>query len=106
MSHADGTPRPASGTADPAPVPQTPEAISAAIEARREHLAGTLDELVERVRPANLAAEAKDKAVAKGRAAVTDDEGNLLKERVAAVAAAVVALVALVVVRQVRRRRR
>ncbi len=82
----------------------TPEAIEAAIKARRTHLAGTLDELAERVRPANLANDAKeeavtrarvakDEAVTKARDAVTDTDGNLLYERVAAVGAAAVAVV-------------
>ncbi|MFC5381721.1 DUF3618 domain-containing protein [Aquipuribacter nitratireducens] len=102
MSHADPS-TPASGTAE---APQTPEALEAAIRARREHLTGTLDELVERVKPANLAADAKDAAVTKARAAVTDENGTLLKERVAAIAAAVVVVVGLLVARSVRKRRR
>jgi hypothetical protein len=103
VSDADRTSRPTPGAAEP---PRSPETIEAAIQVRRAHLTGTLDELVERVRPANLVADAKQAATDRARSAVTDEQGNLLKERVAAVAAAVAAVVALVVVRSVRRRRR
>ena len=85
--------------------PASPEAIEAAIVARRLHLAGTLDELVERVKPANLAHDAKDEAVSRARDAVSDEDGNLLYERIAAIGAAAVALVVAVVVLRSRSRR-
>lgn len=86
-------------------LPTDPEALEAAIVARRAHLAGTLDELAERVRPANLAADAKEEAVTRLRKAFTDADGNLLYERLAAIGAAVVAVVTVVVVAKVRTRR-
>ncbi|WP_380169045.1 DUF3618 domain-containing protein [Jannaschia sp. R86511] len=85
--------------------PSSPEAIEAAILARRAHLAGTLDELVERVKPANLAHDAKDEAVSRARDAVSDEDGNLLYERIVAIGAAAVALVVAVVVLRRRSRR-
>lgn len=82
-------------------LPSDPAALQAAIEARRAHLSGTLDELAQRVKPANLATEAKDEAVDRARRAVSDEDGNVLYERVAAVGAAAVAVVvALVVARR------
>jgi hypothetical protein len=99
-----GTNGPGSGTGTdssggvPLDLPTSPEALEAAIQARRAHLSSTLDELVERVRPANLARDAKDEAVTRARGAVTDEHGNLLVERVAAIAAAVAAVVVVLVV--------
>lgn len=87
MSSASNGP---DATAD---LPESPEALEAAIVARRAHLAGTLDELADRVKPANLAHDAKDEAVTRARAAVTDEQGNVLYERIAAVGAAVLAVV-------------
>ena len=82
-------------------LPSDPAALQAAIEARRAHLSGTLDELAQRVKPANLAADAKEEAVDRARRAVSDEDGNLLYERVAAVGAAALAVVvALVVARR------
>jgi len=78
-----------------------PVALQAAIVARRAHLSGTLDELAQRVKPANLATEAKEEAVDRARRAVSDEDGNVLYERVAAVGAAAVAVVvALLVARR------
>lgn len=104
MSSAHGVPA-SHATSDGAPaagsLPSDPAALQAAIEARRAHLSGTLDELAQRVRPANLAADAKEEAVDRARRAVSDPDGNLLYERIAAVGAAAVAvLVALVVARR------
>lgn len=97
-SASSGTPV-SSGPA--AGLPDDPAALQAAIEARRAHLAGTLDELAQRVKPANLATEAKDEAVDRARRAVSDADGNLLYERIAAVGAAALAVVvALVVARR------
>jgi len=82
-------------------LPNDPAVLAAAIEARRAHLSGTLDELAQRVKPANLATEAKDEAVGRAKRAVSDPDGNVLYERVAAVGAAAVAVVvALVVARR------
>lgn len=92
------------GSSAPNDLPSSPEALEAAIVARRAHLAGTLDELAERVKPANLAAEAKHEATDRARRAVSDADGNLLYERIAAVGAAVVAVVVAVVVAKRRSR--
>lgn len=78
-------------------VPSSPEAIEAAIVARRAHLAGTLDELADRVKPANLANDAKQEAVTRARNAVSDENGDVLYERIAAIGAAAVALVVAIV---------
>lgn len=99
MSDATGS---TSATPD---LPSDPDALEAAIVARRAHLAGTLDELAERVKPANLAADAKQEATDRVRETFTDSDGNLLRERVAAIAAAVVAVLTVVVVAKVRTRR-
>lgn len=80
-----------------AALPSSPEALEAAIRTRRAHLAGTLDELAERIKPANLAHDAKDEAVARARGAVSDENGDVLYERVVAIGVAVVALVVAVV---------
>ena len=64
MSSAHG---PSASPADA--LPSDPAALQAAIEARRAHLSGTLDELAQRVKPANLATEAKDEAVDRARRA-------------------------------------
>lgn len=85
-------------------LPSSPEALEAAILARRAHLAGTLDELADRVKPANLAAEAKQEATDRARRAVSDDDGNLLYERIAAIGAAVVVVLVTVVVARRRTR--
>lgn len=88
---ASGTHPPSATAADP--LPSDPDALQAAIEARRAHLTGTLDELAQRVKPANLASDAKEQAVERARRAVSDQDGNLLVERLAAVGAAAVAVV-------------
>lgn len=87
-------------------LPDSPEALEALIEGRREHLSGVLDELAGRVTPKALAGSAKDAATEKARSLVTDEDGNLLKERVVAIGAAVVALVVTVVVVRSRRSHR
>jgi len=102
MSSAQGpTPHPSSGPGAANGLSNDPDVLAAAIEARRAHLTGTLDELAQRVKPANLATEAKDEAVGRAKRAVTDPDGNVLYERVVAVGAAAVAVVvALVVARR------
>ena len=81
-------------------LPDDPDALEKIIQTRRRHLAETVDELVVRAHPKEIArrttAEAKERAVG----LVSDDAGNLRYERVAAAAAAVVLLVVLVVVRR------
>ncbi len=86
--------------ADGADLPDDPEALEKIIDARRRHLAATVDELVVRAHPKEIAR--RTTADAKQRAAgfVSDDQGNLRYERVAAAAAVVVVVVVLVVVRR------
>ena len=86
--------------ADGTGLPDDPDALERIIDARRRHLAETVDELVVRAHPKAIArrttADAKQRAVG----LVSDDSGNLRYERVAAVAAAAVLLLVLVVVRR------
>ena len=81
-----------------------PAAIEAEIARRREHLAATVAELVERARPRALAERGVQDARARFQAAVYTPAGDLRTERVAAVAAAVAVLVLLRTL--VRRRRK
>lgn len=57
--------------------------LEARIEAARNELAVTIDQIAERVAPANVAAEAKSKA----RAIVVNPDGSLRKDRVIKIAA-------------------
>jgi len=66
---------------------RTPAEIEAEIEATRARLAGTVDAIAERVKPANVAR----RGLASARAQVVDERGELRPERVAALAVAVVA---------------
>lgn len=83
----------------PEPRPErTPAEIEAEIERTRERLAGTVDAIAERVKPANVARRALDSA----RAQVLDEQGGLRTERVAVLGAAVAAAVVLLVRRRAR----
>jgi adenylate kinase len=86
--------------ADGAGLPDDPEALERIIDARRRRLAETVDELVVRAHPKEIArrttADAKQRAIG----LVTDEQGDLRYERIAAAAAAVVLVVVLVVVRR------
>lgn len=90
---------------------RSPDDIEADIERTRERLAGTVNEIADRVKPANvvrrktegvrqLAAQGIDTA----RAQVVDPNGNVRTERVAALGVAAIAAVGLMVWRGVRRR--
>jgi hypothetical protein len=68
-----------------------PAQIEAEIAVTRERLAGTVDEIAERVKPANVARNAGDKA----KAQVVDEDGNPRVGRIVIVAAVVGAYVAL-----------
>jgi hypothetical protein len=57
--------------------------LEARIEAARNELATTIDQIAERVAPANVAAEAKSKA----RGIVVNSDGSLRKDRVIKIAA-------------------
>ncbi|MCF2532328.1 DUF3618 domain-containing protein [Yinghuangia sp. KLBMP8922] len=82
----------AGAAAKPAP-PRTPQQIEADIEAARSNLAATLDELVDRVKPANVARRTGDKVRAQF---VDPDTGAPRTERIVPVAGAFVGVVVLV----------
>lgn len=81
-------------------LPEDPEALERIIDARRQHLADTVDELVVRAHPKEIArrtsADARERAIG----LVTDEQGQPRYERIAAATAAVVLVVVLVVVRR------
>lgn len=81
---------------------RSPRQIETEIEATRERLAGTIDELTYRTQPAVIARRQKDQAQLKLQETFTTPQGDLRVERVAAVAVVVVAVVALAVFRRVR----
>jgi hypothetical protein len=86
-------------------LPDDPEALERIIDARRRHLAETVDELVVRAHPKEIARRTADDARRRGIAFVTDERGEPRYERIAAATAAVVLVVVLVVVRRRLRRR-
>lgn len=71
------------------------ESLQADVVARRQRLAGTVDELAARVTPQALLKQNTEAAKAKIAQFATTPDGELRVERVAAVAAAVVAVIAL-----------
>jgi hypothetical protein len=77
---------------------RTPAEIEADIERTRARLAGTVDAIADRVRPANVARRGVDSV----KAQVVDSQGHLRAPRVAVLAAAVVGAVGLVVWRRSR----
>ena len=81
---------------------RSPGDIERDIEATRERLAGTIDEISERVKPANVVNDIKEKA----RSQVVDEHGAVRFERVAAAGAAAASAVGLAVLRKVVRRHR
>jgi hypothetical protein len=91
--------------ADGAGLPDDPDALESIIDARRRQLAETVDELVFRAQPKEIARRASAGARQRAVALVTDEEGELRYERIAAAAAVAVLLVALIVVRRSSRRR-
>jgi hypothetical protein len=82
------------------PLPADPAALERIIDERRRRLAATVDELVLRAQPKEIARRGASDVQARLRAAVYTDDGRLRVERVGAVAAAVVTLVALIVWRR------
>ncbi|MDP9396315.1 MAG: DUF3618 domain-containing protein [Actinomycetota bacterium] len=84
------------------PEPRSAEDIERDIEATRRRLAGTIDEISDRVKPANVAERGKSSA----RALVMDERGNLRMERIRPAVGVVVGLLVLSTVRRWRRRRR
>jgi|1186.fasta_scaffold73856_1 hypothetical protein len=86
--------------ADGTGLPEDPDALEKIIDARRQHLAQTVDELAMRTQPKELARRTANDAKQRALGLVSDDSGDLRYERVAAGAAAVVLLVVLVVIRR------
>jgi hypothetical protein len=74
--------------------PQTPEEIEAEIAATRARLAETVDELVDKAHPRNVA----KRQVEQAKAQVFDADGNLRTEKVASVAGAIAAVVVLLLI--------
>ncbi len=85
-------------------LPADPEAIERVIDERRRRLAGTVDELVVRAHPKEIARRGAADVTQRARDAVSTPDGQLRPERLAAVAAAVVVVVVLVVVSRRRSR--
>jgi hypothetical protein len=77
---------------------RSPDEIEAEIERTRVRLAGTVDAIADRVKPANVARRAAEAA----RAQVVDEQGNVRTARVAAIAAVVVGTVGLLAWRRSR----
>jgi hypothetical protein len=67
---------------------------------RRDRLAATVDELVQRAQPKEIARRSAQDLVGRLRSVTYTPEGRLRVERVGAVAAAVAALLALVIWRR------
>ncbi len=82
--------------------PQTPAEIEAEIEATRARLASTVDELVDKAHPRNVA----KRQVEQAKSQVYDAQGNLRTEKIATVAGAVAGvIVVLLIVRRLVNRR-
>ncbi len=77
-----------------------PATIEHDIEATRERLAGTVDELAVRLHPKEIGRRSLADVKARVRAATTTPDGSPRVERLAAVGAAVLAVVGLVVLRR------
>jgi hypothetical protein len=82
--------RPVTGAGDDAAERErTPAEIEADIERTRQRLAGTVDAIADRVKPANIARRGAESA----KAQVVDERGQVRVGRAAGIAAAVVAVV-------------
>ncbi len=98
MTNATTVPGGLEARAPAAPPASTPAEIEAEIEATRTRLAGTVDAIADRVKPANVARRGAESA----KAQVVDDGGNLRVARVAAGAVVVAAVVGLMLWRRSR----
>ena len=85
------------------PASSDPSQIESDIEATRERLAGTVDELAVRLHPKEIGRRSVADVKARVRHATTTPDGSLRVERLAAAGAALAALVTLVVVRRRKR---
>jgi hypothetical protein len=97
---SDSSTRPGSFEARPTPRPagreRSPAEIEAEIERTRQRLAGTVDAIADRVKPANVARRGAESA----KAQVLDERGQVRTTRAAGIAAAAVAVVGLLVWRR------
>ncbi len=80
------------------PPARTPAELEAEIEATRARLAGTVDAIADRVKPANVARRGVESA----KAQVVDEGGNLRVSRVAVAAVVVAGAVGLLLWRRSR----
>ena len=80
------------------PAATTPAEIEAEIERTRERLAGTVDAIADRVKPANVAR----RGVGSAKAQIVDAQGNLRVQRVAVLAAVVAGVAGFVIWRRSR----
>lgn len=81
-------------------LPEDPAALEKIIDDRRQRLAQTVDELVVRAHPKEIARRSADDARQRALGFVTDERGELRYERVAAATAALVLFVVVLVVRR------
>lgn len=81
-------------------LPSDPAALEQLINSHRDRLAATVDELVQRTQPREIARRGAQDAASRFHAAVHTPDGRLRAERVGAVVAAVVTLLALIVWRR------
>jgi len=103
MSPDDGTTQgPVEGVVA---LPSDPKALEELIARRRDHLAATIDELVVRGHPKEIARRSAADAKGRLQAFVATSEGDLRTERLAAVATATAAFVGLLLLLRSRRRR-
>ena len=84
--------------------PPSIDALDAELTARRERLAATIDELVEKASPRNILQRQAEAAKARWADVATTPEGELRVERLAVVVAVVTVVGGLVVYRRLRRR--
>jgi hypothetical protein len=90
-----------SSTDTPAP---SIASLDAELTARRERLAATIDELVEKASPKAIFHRQAEVAKARFADVATTPEGELRVERLAAVVAVVTVVGGLIIIRRVRRR--
>lgn len=83
-------------TVPPTTGSRSPKDIERDIEATRNRLAGTIDEISDRVKPATIAGKAKDKA----KSQVVDEDGKVRLDRLAGAAAAAVSAIGLGILRR------
>jgi hypothetical protein len=76
---------------DPSTI-ESPVELERAIDAKRDRLAATIDELTSRAKPKEIARRGAVGARNRAKAAATTPDGQIRKERLGAVAGALVAL--------------